>query len=55
MDIPAYNLANEPSFQSPTKNLFAQQSIDVKSTLVFLQLWSIGQKEVLSDFEKMVH
>ncbi len=29
LDILAYNSANKPSFRNPTKNLFAQRSIDV--------------------------
>ena len=33
LDILAYNSANKPSFQNPTKNLFVQCSIDVKSAM----------------------
>ena len=35
VDILAYNSANKPSFQDMTKNLFAQRSIDEKSTVTF--------------------
>ncbi len=63
LDILACNSANKPSFQNPTKSLFAQCSIDVnnltdatlKILLHFLHLWSIGQKSFLTDFEKMVY
>ena len=43
------------AFQSPTKSLSAQWSIDVKSVVHFLHLWSIGRKAFLADFEKMVY
>ena len=63
-DVLACNSANKPSYQNPTKSLFAQCSVDVKSavtdaalkiSLHFLHLWSVWQKAFLSDFEKMVY
>ncbi len=61
LDILACKSANKPSFQNLTKSLFVQCSMDVKSAVTFkmlqhfLHLWSIGQKEYLSDFENMVY
>ncbi len=42
----ASNSANKPSFQNPTKRLFAQCSIDLKSAVHFSQLETIVQKSV---------
>ncbi len=57
-DILAFNSANKPSFQNPTKKLFAPCSIEVKSAVTFLHflhLWTIVQKGFLSDFEKLLY
>ncbi len=37
LDVLACNSANKPSFSNPTKSLFAQRSIDVKSAATFLR------------------
>ncbi len=47
LDILAYNSANNPYIQYPTKSPLAQCSI--------LHLLSIGQKGFLSDFKQMVY
>ncbi len=39
LDVMACNSANKQSFQNPTKGLFAQYSIDVKSTVTFLKCY----------------
>ena len=55
LDVLACNSANKTSYQNSTKGLFALCSIDVKVSLHFLHLWSIGQKGFLLDCEKMVY
>ena len=35
LDILTCNSGNKPSFKNPTKSLFAQRSIDVKSAVTF--------------------
>ena len=51
MDILACNVANKPSFQNPTKSLFTQRFIDVKSAVTTRDH---RPKKCLFDFKKMV-
>ncbi len=39
LDILACDSGSKPSFQNPTKSLFAQRSIDVKSSRLILKRW----------------